>query len=261
MRILLTNDDGIQSDGFQFAYKALSAAGHSVVACAPDRERSAQSQSISLYSCLQAKEVDMPDGAIGFAVNGTPADCTRLGCHLMKDQPADLVVSGINTDCNLGYDANYSGTVGAALEGLAAGYPALAVSLERSANYDWLQAADIAVKAASLFFTWNLPIGAMVNLNIPAVISNPEWIWTSLNHIPAKETYVQEKDDEGRLVYRRTRLTEFSEAVPGSDVALFQAGRITLSPVGPVRTDWRTLTRLTGLVPADPDSPSAQTSL
>ncbi|MDR1298359.1 MAG: 5'/3'-nucleotidase SurE [Deltaproteobacteria bacterium] len=261
MRILLVNDDGIKADGLNWAYRALTEAGHRVLACAPDRERSAQSQSISLYSALLATPTPMPDGATGYAVSGTPADCVRLGCTTLAADPVEMVVSGINNDSNLGYDANYSGTVGAALEAAAIGYPALAVSLGRSENYDWAGAAAAACEAVAQFAGWLIPPGVLVNLNIPPVVTNPDWVWTPLNHIAITEKYVLGRDEEGRTTYKRTRLDEVSRIVEGSDIDLFLSGRVTLSPVGPVRTERQTFSRLVNGAPAPWENLRAQKPL
>ncbi|MDR1608246.1 MAG: 5'/3'-nucleotidase SurE, partial [Deltaproteobacteria bacterium] len=159
MRVLLTNDDGIQSDGLLSAYQALRSAGHQVTVCAPDRERSAQSQAITLRAPLEVKPRTLPDGAIGYAITGTPADCSRLGFTMLVPEPVDLVISGINNDFNLGYDVNYSGTVAAALEAAGAGYLSIAASLERSSNYDWLGAGAILMDVVENLPQWSIPIG------------------------------------------------------------------------------------------------------
>jgi 5'-nucleotidase len=241
----LTNDDGIESPGLLSAHRALRLAGHEVVTVAPDGERSGQSHSVNLRSALRVKEVAMPGGGSGYGVDGSPADCAHLGCLALAGEPIDLVVSGINTDTNLGYDANYSGTVGAALEAAALGYPALAASLERSPAQDWELAGQVTLEAANLYQGWGIPRGVLVNLNIPAEIGDPLWVWAPLNLIPARERYAVERDAGGRILgYRRTRELGKSTYMAGSDVDYFRQGRITLSPVGPVRSERKTLARL-----------------
>jgi 5'-nucleotidase len=244
VRILLTNDDGITSPGLLAAYKALKLGGHEVYVVAPDRERSGQSHSANFFSYLQVNKVEMPDGAIGFCVNGTPTDCANIGCLALVEKPIDLCISGINTDVNLGYDANYSGTVGAALEAAAVGVPALAISQENSDDLNWPQAGQIALEAANLFPSWEIPLGVMVNLNIPAKITAPGWIWVPLNLVAVREYYVIDTDSSGSKRYKRTRDLQNSTFLPGSDVDLLRRGRITLSPLGPVRAERETLARL-----------------
>jgi 5'-nucleotidase len=244
MHILLTNDDGFSSPGFKAAYDALTGAGHKVTAVAPDRERSGQSHSVTFYSHLNVTDVGMPDGATGYIVSGTPADCAHIGCIALAKKPIDLVVSGINTDTNLGYDANYSGTVSAALEAASLGHPALASSLERSDDCDWAGAGRITMEAAELHGGWDIPIGVIVNLNIPARIAEPDWIWAPLNLIAVSEHYRIDADQNGDVLYRRTRMEAESPYQAGSDVDFFRRGRVTLSPLGPVRTERVTLARL-----------------
>ncbi|MDR2443789.1 MAG: 5'/3'-nucleotidase SurE [Deltaproteobacteria bacterium] len=245
MKILLTNDDGLSADGLQVAYRALTADGHKVTACAPDRERSAQSQSVTIGRPIEAKAMTMTDGSIGYAVSGTPADCSRLGFTTLVPEPVDLVISGINNDSNLGFDANYSGTVAAALEAAGQGIPALAVSLERSGEYNWDMATDILLEAVRLYPDWDIPKGVMVNLNIPAVISDPIWVWTLLNPTPAPDYYRKYPgNNNGSAQYARLRQEETCPASDDSDLAFFRAGRVTLSPIVPVATFLPALQRL-----------------
>ncbi|MDR1658332.1 MAG: 5'/3'-nucleotidase SurE [Deltaproteobacteria bacterium] len=245
MNILLTNDDGLAADGLQVAYKALVAQGHQVTACAPDRERSAHSQSVTIGQPLGAQATTMPDGAIGYAISGTPADCSRLGFTTLAPPPLDLVISGVNNDSNLGYDANYSGTVAAALEAAGQGLSALAVSVERSDHYDWATVAEIVVEAVQRFPGWEIPKGVMVNLNIPAIISDPRWVWTAINPTPAPDSYLKlQAYEKGCSQYTRLRQEENCPATDDSDLALFRAGRITLSPIVPVATYQPALKRL-----------------
>ena len=102
MRILLTNDDGVFAPGIRALAEAFSAAGHGVYVCAPDRERSAASHSVTIGGALHARAVDVPGATRAWAVDGTPADCASLGLFLTRDAGVDLVVSGINRGMNMG---------------------------------------------------------------------------------------------------------------------------------------------------------------
>ena len=113
MHIMLTNDDGVHALGIRTLARVLSEAGHRVSVCAPDRERSAASHSITLRRALNVETVEFPGAEIAYAADGTPADCARLGLYLIPD--VDLVISGINNGSNLGGACVYSGTVGAAI--------------------------------------------------------------------------------------------------------------------------------------------------
>lgn len=248
MHILLTNDDGLMAPGLLAAYAALKDRGHKVTACAPDGQRSAASQSVTLRSPIKVAPWEMPDKALGFAVYGTPADCARLGFTALAKEPVDLVVSGINDDFNLGFDINYSGTVAAALEAAAAGYPALAVSAQRSADMDWKTAVHILVAVLDSFSSWNIPQGVAINLNIPAQLngSRNEWFWAHPHPAPADDYYKSEPHPDGSIYYQRLRADDFEQAEgeEGSDVRHAGQGHITLSPITPHGFHQATLKRL-----------------
>ena len=102
MHILLTNDDGIHASGLLTLCEVLAGAGHRISVCAADRERSAASHSATLNMPMHPREVAVPRAARAWEVDGTPADCARLGLYLVKDDPVDLVLSGINRGMNMG---------------------------------------------------------------------------------------------------------------------------------------------------------------
>ncbi|POO02181.1 Survival protein SurE-like phosphatase/nucleotidase [Trema orientale] len=132
--ILVTNDDGIDAPGLRALVQALISSGHYVVqVCAPETEMSAVSHWSTYRHPLAVKQVEI-QGASGFAVSGTPADCASLGVSkaLFPSIP-DLVISGINKGSNCGYNIVYSGTVAAAREAFLDGVPSISVS------YDWVQ--------------------------------------------------------------------------------------------------------------------------
>ncbi|MDR1312412.1 MAG: 5'/3'-nucleotidase SurE [Deltaproteobacteria bacterium] len=244
MRILLVNDDGIEAEGLQAAYRALVAAGHDVLACAPDGERSASSHSVNLRSPIAVRRLRMPDGKDGWAVSGTPADSARLGIELFADPPFDMVVSGINNDTNLGFDVNYSGTVGAALEAAGAALPAVACSAEKSLPFRWERDGKILADVAACLASWDVPPGVIVNLNIPASISSPDYAWCPGNSRAARETYAKTESSPGRFECSRMRESVPPVSDPGSDIDLFSKGRVTLTPVRPAGTDPAALERL-----------------
>lgn len=168
MHILLTNDDGYQAPGIAALAKVFSGAGHKVTVAAPDRERSASSHWLSIHEPLRAKEVCV-EGAHGWAIDGTPADCARLGLYLTRDDKTDLVISGINRGPNLGGACIYSGTVNAAMEASMAGVPAMAVSLNSFSSDDYALAAELALKLAPAAVNTPLKRGELFNLNVPCL--------------------------------------------------------------------------------------------
>ncbi|UQZ88797.1 5'/3'-nucleotidase SurE [Deltaproteobacteria bacterium Smac51] len=248
LHILLTNDDGLMAPGLLAAYAALKGRGHKVTACAPDCQRSAASQSVTLRSPIKVAPWEMPDKALGFAVYGTPADCARLGFTVLAKEPVDLVVSGINDDYNLGFDINYSGTVAAAIEAAAAGYPALAVSTQRADEIDWKTATHILVAVVDNLSSWSIPQGVAVNLNIPAELttSRNEWFWTRPHPAPADDYYESEPHPDGSVLYQRLRGANLEQAPGDEDTDLIHAGQghITLSPIMPHGFHTATLGRL-----------------
>ena len=138
--ILVTNYDGVESEGIQALAAALVPLGR-VVVCAPVGESSAIGNALTLARPLRHREI----GPDVHAVDGTPADCVNVAvAHVLGGALPALVVSGINKGWNVGDDVTYSGTVGGALEGVLMGVPAVAVSLQRGHDYDFAHAAAAA---------------------------------------------------------------------------------------------------------------------
>lgn len=165
MRILISNDDGIFAPGIAALVKAFSAAGHEVIVCAPDSQRSAASHSLSIGKKIAVKEIPFEGAAKAYAIGGTPADCVKLGLTVLCPQ-ADAVVSGINKGYNVGTDILYSGTVAAAMEGAICGRPALAVS-QTEKRADYAKAAALAVQMFDQMTENPLAPLSVLNLNYP----------------------------------------------------------------------------------------------
>ena len=139
MKILVSNDDGIHSEGLLALARALEEIAE-VWVVAPDREQSAVGHSLSMGRPLRRKRIK----ALGprfFAVNGTPTDCILLGVSKILPERPRLIVSGINKGENLGEDITYSGTVSAAIEGTILGIPSFAISLVARRNFHFTHAA------------------------------------------------------------------------------------------------------------------------
>ena len=166
MHIMLTNDDGIFAPGIRALSKAARAAGHRVTIFAPDSQRSAASHSITLSRPLRAELV--PYGGIrAYSVNGTPADCSKLGLYLLRRDLPDCVISGVNKGSNRGAATLYSGTVAAALEASICGVPGVAVSLCAYRDDGYECAAELGVRTAEWAMKHPLPRGEIYNLNVP----------------------------------------------------------------------------------------------
>ena len=160
--ILVSNDDGIHSEGIVALAHALKRAGE-VYVVAPDRERSAASHSLTLHKPLRVDEI----GRKRYAVNGTPTDCINLAVNGILPKRPDLVVSGINKGGNLGDDVTYSGTVSAAIEGTLFGIPSFAVSLATKRKFSFEEAAEFSVRLARYVLKRGLPKDTLLNVNIP----------------------------------------------------------------------------------------------
>ena len=162
-RILVTNDDGVHSEGIHALAAALERLGE-VIVVAPHLEASAIGHALTLRRPLRMEQ--LREGV--YEVDGTPSDCVNIAFTKIFGGQPDLVVSGINKGYNLGDDVTYSGTVAGALEGALLGVPSLAVSLERTETYDFGPAAEAAAAIAAEVIRKGLPPRIFLNLNVPS---------------------------------------------------------------------------------------------
>jgi len=167
MRLLLSNDDGINAPGLQTLRESLAPLGE-VMVVAPEKERSGAGHGITAHKPLRPKKFTFSDGTYGWSLNGTPADCVKLAIEELMPQKPDIVVSGINRGANLGTDVLYSGTVSAAIEGIINGIPSMAISLASFENDDFSQAAAFAAHIVPLLLDAGKDMqGILVNINVP----------------------------------------------------------------------------------------------
>ena len=163
IKILISNDDGINSEGLHVLADSLRDLGE-IFIVAPDREQSAASHALSLHHPLRIDEISENI----FSVDGTPTDCINLAVNgILKDKRPDIVVSGINKGENLGDDITYSGTVSAAMEGTLLGIPSIAVSIASRKNFDFDTASYYALIIAKYVIDKSLPPGTLLNVNVP----------------------------------------------------------------------------------------------
>jgi len=167
-RILITNDDGIHAPGIMALFRALQSIGH-IDIVAPLTEKSAVGHAITVSDPLRVTEVDNGNGFLGFAVNGTPADCVKIAVRCLLEKKPDLIVSGINQGSNTATNVIYSGTVSAACEGIIMGIPSIAVSLTSFTNHNFTYAGKIAAQISKEVLRNGLPAGTLLNINVPAV--------------------------------------------------------------------------------------------
>ena len=241
MRVLVTNDDGIEAPGLQSLRRALRELDDVTVdVVAPDSNRSATARSITTRSPLWVEEIEFDDGDRGFATEGTPVDCVRFAdLGLLGGRP-DLIVSGINHGANLGDDVTYSGTVAAAFEGIVLGIPAIAISQQSAARemgfrfgrrFDFTVAAALAAELVSLVRKTPLPDGTILNVNCPAGTPNGIEVARLGKRLYDDELKLVEEGPDGRMRYEIYGFEPSFEDEPGTDLAAVARGRVALTPI------------------------------
>lgn len=166
--ILITNDDGIYAPGILQLFKSLLDIG-TVTVVAPLIEKSAVGHAITISDPLRVVEVERDGIFFGYAINGTPADCIKLGVQCIIEKKPDLIVSGINLGPNTATNIIYSGTVSAAAEAIIMGIPAMAVSLASFTSNNFTYAGKIANQLTKEILMNGLPDETLLNVNVPAV--------------------------------------------------------------------------------------------
>jgi 5'-nucleotidase len=241
VRVLLTNDDGIQAAGLQALRRALGELDDvEVHVIAPDSNRSATARSITTRSPLWVEEVSFDDGTTGFATEGTPVDCVRFADLGLLGERPELIVSGINHGSNLGDDITYSGTVAAALEGIVLGIPAVAISQQSGPGemgfragreFDFSAAAALCAEVVARLANDPLPEGTLLNINCPAEDPNGVEITTLGKRLYNDELKLVEEDDGGRRRYQIYGFEPSFEDEEGTDLAAVARGRVAITPV------------------------------
>ncbi|HEY3204276.1 MAG TPA: 5'/3'-nucleotidase SurE [Thermoanaerobaculia bacterium] len=238
-RIIVTNDDGIFSEGIARLAGALSEVGE-VYTVAPDQERSAAGHSLTLHHPLRAKLV----GPQRWSVDGTPTDCVNWGVlHLLRDDRPKLLFSGINLGLNLGDDVTYSGTVSAAFEGTLIGIPSVAISQEIETGFTFDAAADFAVRLARHLLEQPLPPGTLVNVNVPAGAPRGVRV-VRQGRRQYGEAVIEKLDPRGRPYYWIGATPPKAVFEEGTDLSAVEENFISMTPLHLDLTDYRSLERL-----------------
>ena len=234
MKILVSNDDGIYSDGiWALAVELKKIAEVTIVA--PDREQSAVGTAVSLRKPLRVQEIiPLHPGIKAYAVEGTPSDAVIVGLGKVVSGKVDLVVSGINQGSNLGEDVLISGTVGAALSGYLRGFPSLAVSCEaKRYSADYLkEVSRLAARLAVRITAADAPGPLFLNMNMPDLpMDEVKGLKiTGLAHRSHVNT-VEEGHDGKRSYYMLVRASVSQTVNRGSDIWAAGHGYITVTPV------------------------------
>jgi len=232
MRILVTNDDGIMAPGLLALRRAMAQLGD-VTVVAPTTPQSAVAHSITLTAPIRVHRVSLGDGAIGYGVEGRPADCVKLALlELMPERP-DLVASGVNLGVNAGINVLYSGTVAAAVEGAFFGVPAVAVSIEDTDAADFDGAAQIARRLVDQLLARAAGRPILFNINVPDLSKGPpagvRVVTQSLKGW--REGWEKRSDPRGRTYYWMIGDLEPEDVGVDSDVAALADRYVTITPL------------------------------
>ena len=202
VRILLTNDDGILAPGIRALRTELAKIGQ-VTVVAPASEQSAVGHSITLMNPLLVREVHENGELIGYAVEGKPADCVKLGLVELLDQRPDLVVSGINAGSNAGINVLYSGTVAAAIEAAFFEVTSVAVSLTQPEDGHYERAAQLTVNVIRQILRHAPATGELFNVNLPELSGgDPVGVRVARQALICyRESYEARTDPRGRKYY------------------------------------------------------------
>jgi 5'-nucleotidase len=242
MKVLLTNDDGIDAEGLQALRRALGELpGIELAVVAPDGNRSATARSITTRRPLWVQEVEFDDGTIGYATDGTPVDCVRLShLGLIEGFYPDLVVSGINHGLNLGDDITYSGTVAAAFEALLLEVPGIAVSQQSSAReldfrlgagFDFAAGAAFAARLVAELESIPLAPGTLLNVNVPGGEIGGVEVTRLGKRIYEDVLELQDQIHPDRRLFRIYGDAGGLVDEPGTDIAAVADGRIAVTPI------------------------------
>jgi 5'-nucleotidase len=260
LRVLISNDDGVDAPGIWALYQEISKIADTVVV-APVSERSAIGHAISVFDEITLREHVREEKSWGYGIDGTPADCVKMALStLMKDAPPDLVISGINRGQNTGTSILYSGTVAAALEATMSGFPAIAMSLSVSAKKqgkpadengpaetpvgllrdvarvpaDYAFAARFAARLAKVVFERGLPRGILLNVNVPHVPENEIQgaVVSKMGHSVFVDEFKVVNEQAGVIAYRNIgdRLIHSREGEDWDDLVLRQ-NKISITPL------------------------------
>ena len=203
MRILLTNDDGIDAPGINILAEVLNKNGHEIIIVAPDKEKSAVGHAITITDPIRVEQIHRKNGFEGFAVKGTPADCVKIAGRSLMKTPPDIVVSGINSGANVGSNIIYSGTVSAATEGTILGIPSIAISLNSIRGGDMTASQKVAQIVTKKVLKNGLPAGILLNVNVPNI---PEesikgYRLTKQGKLVFKDQFEKREDPRGKFYY------------------------------------------------------------
>jgi 5'-nucleotidase len=250
-RILLSNDDGIHAHGISVLERIARTLTDDVWVVAPSRERSGAGHSLTISEPLRPVQ----RGEQRYSISGTPTDCVMVAVnHIMKDNPPDLVLSGINHGANLGEDVHYSGTVAAALEGALLGVPSIALSQVWSdpKNIPWATAerfaADVVRKICAVGWSKNV----LINVNFPDC--DPDQVKGIIPAVQGKhklgDDLILRHDPRGGAYLWIGNRRNSDLSFPDSDLKAVDDGYVTVTPLNVDLTHGPTMTALRQVFPS-----------
>lgn len=226
-KILVTNDDGIHSEGIAALEEGLSGIGE-VYVVAPESEMSGAAHSLTLARPLRIRQVDERH----WTVDGTPTDCVTLALNqiLAPDIRPDICASGINHGANLGDDATYSGTVAGAMEATILGIPGLAFSLVANRSWDFTESVRVAREVTLKALAEGLPLGTLLNVNIPKGFTKGYRV-TKQGFKTARPVISEHIDPRGKPYYWIGEVREGFRAEGGTDFEAIDECFVSITPM------------------------------
>ncbi len=228
MRVLVSNDDGVDAPGIAVLAQRLCEVGE-VTVVAPDRDRSGASNSLTLDQPIRVLKLDEHR----WRVAGTPTDCVHLALNGVLGEDPDMVVSGINAGANLGDDTLYSGTVAAAIEGRFLGRTAIALSLVGRNPVHYATAARVARQLVEQLTISALPADVILNVNVPDLPYDQlqGMVVTRLGHRHRAEPVIRAQDPHGRPIYWIGPAGPGQDAGEGTDFHAVEQGQVSITPI------------------------------
>ena len=227
MKLLLSNDDGVQAKGLNTLANALIEQGYEIQVVAPDRDRSGASNSLTLDRPLHVTTLD--NGAM--SIDGTPTDCVHLGMYTLCKPTPYRVISGINAGANLGDDVLYSGTVAAAMEGRFLDAFPIAISLAGKVHFD--TAAQVLISLLTKIDALELPPRTLLNVNVPDCPMDQlkGWKVTRLGHRHRSDHPVKTTNPRGKESFWISVAGHGADAGEGTDFHAIEHGYVSITPI------------------------------
>lgn len=231
MKVLLTNDDGINGEGLWALVHALKIRGHDVTIAAPFKQQSGMSHALTFLREIEYKRFDNPD-CTAWTFDGTPTDCVKIFLEGMSTDKFDALISGINDGANLATDVLYSGTVGAALEGFLHAIPSLAVSRDKDSTISFDEAATVTVDYLEKILSVKCE-PFLHNVNFPKNFraGKPEFMSTRLGQRDYINAFTSRTDDDGRAYFRIGGTISDSDITDGTDIHAVNRGFVSVTPL------------------------------